>query len=163
MVKSLFVKDQGLISQPFWDNLLLFFLLINLRWAQWYVSLVTFLFPFIPFDDCKQIDEKYILRKGKHSNIMKKRCAIVCFCHSFQYFLFPLSFSYYTLISCPVGAIMQCLTQKLYFNNSEYNCIVSKGIESMSSLRIMLLAKAYPSHPIHIFCFPDLEINLNLS
>ena len=37
-------------------------------------------------------------------NIMKKRCAIVCFCHSFQYFLFPLSLSYYTLISCPVCA-----------------------------------------------------------
>ena len=40
VVKSLFVKDQGSILRPFWDNLFLFFLLFNLRWAQLYVSLV---------------------------------------------------------------------------------------------------------------------------
>ena len=40
-VKSLFFKDQGPISRPFWDNLLLSFLLFNLRWAQLYVSLVS--------------------------------------------------------------------------------------------------------------------------
>ena len=32
---------------PFWDNLFLFFLLLNLRWAQLYVSLVP---PFLLFE-----------------------------------------------------------------------------------------------------------------
>ena len=32
------------MSQPFWDNMLFFFLLFNLRWAQLYISIVALLY-----------------------------------------------------------------------------------------------------------------------
>ena len=87
----------------------------------------------ISTDDCRQDDQKRLIKKGKTHQILCKRDVFFCFCHSFQYFHFHSHFPIMPWYHAQY--VLQRLTHKIYLN-----IIFSISI-AMSSLRTMLLMK----------------------